>query len=209
MTRKLLGLVVIAAAMAMTHSRDASAQEDILGMASNLTSKSSELQKVQDELKSQRQEVKKEAEALEVEAKKVDAMKAAAASNNDPGPLAGPFYLFTGAYSNNQASRGGGESEAFGGPAQGGEKFESLAEVHAKAMKHMSGSNQPSFRIEDKNGKNIESAGVFSQNLLSDARIANPSGPKPDSSALDAASGAGGQAGCRRQGHAKVPGRQG
>src|SRR5262249_35138510 len=103
-----------------------------------------------------------------------------------PGPVQGPYRLYTGAYSNDQSRRGRGESEAFGGPPQGGEEIQSLADAHAKAMRHMSGSNQPSFRIEDKNGNILESGGPFGGKSLSAARIANPSAPKADSSALGA-----------------------
>ena len=98
--------------------------------------------------------------------------------------MKGPFYLFTGRFSNDQSTRGRGESEAFGGPAQGGEKIESFADAHAKAMSHMAGGNQASFRIEDKNGAIIESDGPFGGKQLSAARIANPSAPKADNSAL-------------------------
>jgi hypothetical protein len=65
----------------------------------------------------------------------------------------GPFRLYTGAYSNTADLKGGGS----------GTEFPSLAGAQAKARKHMSdnASKQPSYRIEDKDGKVIEAQGLF------------------------------------------------
>jgi hypothetical protein len=189
MKRQFLGWLVIAAATAVTPR--AEAQDDLFGSLAKLGGDSAELQKVQDQLKDRREEIKKEVVAVQQEEKKVDEMKAAASSSDDPGPIAGPYRLFTGAYSNTVDRKGASESEAFGGPAPGGEDFNSLAEAHAKAEAHMGGSNQPSFRIEDKTGKIIESGGPFGRGKrLSASRLANPTGPKADGSALDRATAA-------------------
>jgi hypothetical protein len=69
------------------------------------------------------------------------------------GAPAGPFRLFTGAYSNTADLRGGGSGTA----------YSSLADARAAARKHMSGSagSQPSYRIEDKDGKVIEARGLI------------------------------------------------
>jgi hypothetical protein len=78
MSRKLLGMVALAVAIAVSHSTKSYAQEeDVLALASKLTGKSAELQKVQDELKNKREEIKKETEAVKADEKKVDELRAA------------------------------------------------------------------------------------------------------------------------------------
>jgi len=76
MNRKNLSVIAVTAAIAIISSIKSYAQDDILDLASNLTAKSSELQKVQDDLRNQRQEVKKEAEAVKKEEQKVADMRA-------------------------------------------------------------------------------------------------------------------------------------
>ncbi len=162
---------------------------DILGMAASLNSQSSELEKTQSQLLDKREELKKEATELDQQEKKVDDLKASAQNDNDPGPVEGPFYLFTGQYSNDASHRGASEAEAFGGKPPGGQEFASLAEAHAKAQEHMSanGSKQPSFRIEDSKRNVLESGSIFGSKLLPDERIANPSAPKTGNDSLEAA----------------------
>lgn len=168
---------------AWTLTADSSAQ-DFTDVINDLAGQSSVLQQKQQELLNTREEIKREAEQLKAEEKSVEQMKAAAAASNDPGPLEGPFYLFTGKYSNDQSVKGRGESEAFGGPPQRGTEFSSLADAHQEAMDHMAGGGQASFRIEDSRGTILENS---RGKRLSPSRIANPTAPKQDGGQVDAA----------------------
>ena len=194
MTRKLMGAVAFAATIAMLLPAGSYSQDDdLLGSAAKLTAKSSELQKVQDQLKDRREEVKKEAEKVKAEESKVEGMKAA--SGEDPGPLEGPFYLYSGAFSNIQSGKLGTKHpnartiDGGGGP---GQKFETFAEARAEAEKRMAdGGRQRSYRIEDKNRITVESGkfGYGSDDVqkLPQSRIDNPTAPKAGSTDLDKA----------------------
>ena len=74
--------------------------------------------------------------------------------------LVGPFYLHTGAYSNDQyrpIGSVGPSVRTIDGGGNRGQEFETFAEAHAAAQEFMNGGGQRSYRIEDKNTKTLES----------------------------------------------------
>jgi len=86
--------------------------------------------------------------------------------------LEGEWYkLFTGQYSNTADTDGGGS----------GQSVASLQVAQANAASHMSSAanKQPSYRIEDRNGKVIEARGLFRNMKADSATSASSASPTP------------------------------
>lgn len=83
------------------------------------------------------------------------------------GPIAGPFTLYTGQFSNTRGSKD--------------REYDGFADARAAGEKHMSerSSSQPNYRIADKSGTDIEYDGLFGRKKVSTARI-QQSNAKPD-----------------------------
>lgn len=150
------------------------AQEDILGLVSQLSAQSSELQQAQDDLQNRREEVKQQLDEVREAEAEVNKLKADV--GNTATPVEGPFRLYMGQYSNTADLRGGGD----------GEEFESFAAAKAKGDKHRAdnATKQPSYRIEDKSGAVLEAHGIFKNVSLDPKRLEAPKNPEEAPEAL-------------------------
>lgn len=113
-----------------------SLQDDILSLAEGALAKPSPvLFKIKDEINKNNPEIP------------------ASASSKAPEKSIAKFKLFVGQFSNTADLKGGGA----------GTEFNSLEEAMNAARLHLSSNRgkQPSFRIEDKNGKVLKAQGVF------------------------------------------------
>lgn len=140
-----------------------------------LEEKKQGLDRDNDRLATERQRLIEEGREIKAEEERITSLERASASGDESAPLAGPFTLYLGQYSNTSGSKVG--------------EFDSFQEARAAGQRHMSqnASKQPNYRITDENGARIEYDGLFGSRKVSDAQIARSASQKEGNEKSDQA----------------------